>query len=750
MEASCIVFRFQGCISGIFASLDDSESALGGTDRLHDDLRLISAVFTDLDRFLLERTLNEGKHSFSIFSRSRGVNVETEKLRKMLENGRTKLQMNLRMLPSTFDVSIAHPGSGYTDLLIIFEDRLKQKSRDNGLVVSSALARQSVPTYGYLTPPISNPGLHLQADTDPDNDTVSVALSDIAKYCSTSPEPTTQKSLALLTKDTSSSAPPMDETTSYRIQPSASMTSDTATQLSMTHRANHTRTPIARPEGPASFKSVTQNSTLEQAVRAKDHRLIKELLEARTSPSGSPAQDVLHLAVSLCDLSAMRLLLRAGAYVDTQDCDGRTCLYFATECMFLAGAQLLLQHGADPNLRVHTHDSPFAASLVKGKEDFALFYLNNGAHVNALLENGNTPLIQALETTCDRDLVESMLKRGADSNHKNEHGETALFKAVSAGRPDHVTTLLEHHANADLPGPKHPGPKHVLWAAVRNQDILKILLERGASLRLAPGILELATSINNAEAVKLLLKHGADPNGKKDGIYTPLCSAIRDGRETLVDLLLQAGADPNWAALDCPILKCVSYRRPHLLSKILDAGADLKCCKGIVEACVATNEAECLGVLLQHGADVNGRSDSGKTTTAIKRNDNSMIEFLLQNGSDPAVRGQEWPVDLAVSDPQILEKLLEHMRTEKINKGALERAVMADQLQSVKLLLAQGIDVEDRNAEVFSALTTSIVTTVNPFFDTFLMRLAPTRMRQSSICRSSKPFAGIVQMTSRI
>ena len=33
-----------------------------------------------------------------------------------------------------------------------------------------------------------------------------------------------------------------------------------------------------------------------------------------------------------------------------------------------------------------------------------------------------------------------------------------------------------------------------------------------------------------------------DPNAKKDGIFTPLCTAIRDDRGQLVDILLAAGA----------------------------------------------------------------------------------------------------------------------------------------------------------------------------------------------------------------
>src|SRR6202012_1880325 len=105
----------------------------------------------------------------------------------------------------------------------------------------------------------------------------------------------------------------------------------------------------------------------------------------------------------------------------------------------------------------------------------------------------------------------------ADPNWKNGRGETALFKAINAERVDIVATLIEHGSNPNL-----PGPKHMLWPAPHlSPRSLEILLEKGADLNRAPGVLELATSINSLEAVTLLLKHGADPNVKKDGIFTP-------------------------------------------------------------------------------------------------------------------------------------------------------------------------------------------------------------------------------------
>ncbi|KAM0712545.1 hypothetical protein Q7P37_011642 [Cladosporium fusiforme] len=703
LELSCALLRVKSNIDGAVAGSTTHRTPSGSTDRLHDDLRLVSATFTDLDRFLITAYADEQKHSFSLFGRSRGLNAKTEKLQKALEQGQQKLQMTIGSVPLASELDIVDPGSGYTDLLTIFESRLKKKSTNIHLVVSAALERRDAPAEIVTASPFDRLESQVVTTSRDDCDVSSLSISDIAKYCPMSPEPSVRVSHTGSYKDIPL---PISRSTRYSEETMSAQAHDSVHSNSSRHKLEYSTIPNRTPRNNTSVTSHSQKASLVRAVRFKDHRLIQQLLESGLPPDGGLEQNLLQLAISNGDLDSVQLLLRHGAPADARDRAGLTPLYAATETMFLAGAQVLLHYGADPNLDVGAHsETPFASSLVEGRDHFARLYLDNGARVDTMLANGNTPLIQAIETAFDGSVIELMLKKGADPNRKNHHGETALFKAINADRLDYVTSLLEFKADPNL-----PGPKHMLWPSVHKLDILEIILEKGANLKLAPGILELATSINSIEAVTLLLRFGADPNAKKDGIYTPLCSAIRDDRGNLVDLLLQANADPNLAALDYPTVKCVTYHRPHLLPKILEAGADLKNPKGLVAACVENKEEECLKILLRYGADVNERGTSGNTalTTAIKHGDHNMVEILLQNGASPAVRGQEWPVNLAVADPTILARVLPHIKTANINKGALERAVMADQLESVKMLLAKGVDVEDRNGGVFSALTTSI------------------------------------------
>lgn len=159
------------------------------------------------------------------------------------------------------------------------------------------------------------------------------------------------------------------------------------------------------------------------------------------------------------------------------------------------------------------------------------------------------------------------------------------------------------------------------------------------------------------------------------------------------------------------MFKCITHHRPRILPKILAAGGKVNEPTGVVETAIASKEMEGLRILLEHGADVNGRAADGNTplTTAIRTDQMDMLDILLSHGANPATRGaREFPISMAVKNPTILAKLLPHIPANKIIKGALEQAVVAGQLESVKLLLAKGVSVEEKNGGVFSPLTTSI------------------------------------------
>ncbi|CAI7658716.1 unnamed protein product, partial [Penicillium glandicola] len=332
--------------------------------------------------------------------------------------------------------------------------------------------------------------------------------------------------------------------------------------------------------------------------------------------------------------------------------------------------------------------------------------LANSINLKDEMRDGTTLLIDTIRKRATQQVIEALLNSGCDPNRKDDHGKTALCEAVQTDQPSIVTALLNKDANPNL-----PGPEHVLWSAVHRPGCLRILLARGADVKKTPGLMEQATGVNNIDAVRILLQAGMDPNSKKDGIYTPLCSAIRDDRPDILALLLHHGADPNMMASEYPAWKCITHKRLYFLPDLVAAGADLRKPPGIVECAVQENNTEALHWLVgQGGANPNDRNERGHTamTTAIRKNRLEMVEWLLGNGADPNIRGKDWPIYMATESPSMLRLILPSITDLSAHKGVMEKAVHANQLEAVKLLMAAGASVEWKNGGVFSPLTTAL------------------------------------------
>jgi ankyrin repeat protein len=471
-----------------------------------------------------------------------------------------------------------------------------------------------------------------------------------------------------------------------------------------------------QPDGPlgSQWTPRQQNGSMQSsgkgaladAVYQKKHRVLEQMLDGGARADPGLEATMLRTAVQNRDIDSLALLLRYGANVDGPDKEDVTPLLAATEHSFFEGAKLLLKAGANPNLSAGPNsESSFCRAACDNRIDLVQLMLAHGGDVDLVMESGNTTLVQCMNKTVSPRLVEILLKSGGDANAKNGEGATALFQAIQVNRVDLMTVLLDNGANPNLPGPKHP-----LWPSTYKPKALQLMLSRGADCKKTPGIMELASSLKKLESIQILMQSGVSPNVRKDGIYTPLCSAIRDNSADIVTYLLEHGADPNLNAAEYPAFKCITHNRIHFLPQLLAAGVDLRKPKGIIETAVAHNNKEALLWLIDQGVSPNDRSPEGNTplTTAIREERIEMVELLLANGADPAIRGADWPLCMAVKHPAILKKLLAATPNPRAFRGIVEMAVVANQLESIKMLLSAGISVEDKNCGVFSPLTTAI------------------------------------------
>ncbi|KAI8935652.1 hypothetical protein NX059_007177 [Plenodomus lindquistii] len=475
-----------------------------------------------------------------------------------------------------------------------------------------------------------------------------------------------------------------------------------------THNSYKVESPTGAwaPRQSGGSKNVGGKGALVNAVEQRRHRVLEQLLDGGAKAEAHMEAAMLRIAAENLDVESITLLLRYGADANGFDREGVTPLYAVTRSQSLESAKTLLKHGADPNLSAGPDsESPLSMAAINNYVEFVQLYLAHGGNPDFVMENGSTALISAMNKTTSPRVVDMLLESGGDANAKNGEGTTALFQAIQTNRVDLMTVLLDHGANPNLPGPKHP-----LWPSTYHPKALQLLLERGADTKKAPGVMELAASLKKLESIKVLIANGVSPNLRKDGVYTPLCSAIRDNSADIVTYLLANGADPNFNAAEYPAFKCITHKRTQFLPQLVAAGADLHKPKGIIETAVKFNNKDVLVYLLDQGVSPNDRTSEGFTalTTAIRDDRGELVDILLSRGADPAIRGQDWPLCMAVKRPAILKKLLASTPNPRAFRGVVEMAVVANQLESIKLLLAAGVSVEDKNCGVFSPLTTAI------------------------------------------
>jgi len=147
-----------------------------------------------------------------------------------------------------------------------------------------------------------------------------------------------------------------------------------------------------------------------------------------------------------------------------------------------------------------------------------------------------------------RSQVKSLLEKGGeDIEALNKQGETCLFKAVCRGDKDIVQLLLEHGAD---PTERPPGAESNLHIASfqGNKKVLKLLIDKsqgrleGLNSR-GETPLYVALQGRHTSCIEILLEAGANPNARPPGKDSMLHITITNNSKSIAKLLLQKGVN---------------------------------------------------------------------------------------------------------------------------------------------------------------------------------------------------------------
>ena len=329
-------------------------------------------------------------------------------------------------------------------------------------------------------------------------------------------------------------------------------------------------------------------------------------------------EEALCIAVEDDAYASLDLLLEKGVSASAVSAQGHSALYTAARRGKTDIVELLLLHGAN----VHTLSWPKqctalwgAASAVDTRDNPNLsqsiteLLLSAGADPNARDEAGlGSTILFYISMLGKTGMIRLLLEKGALTNLRSRHNETALMVACKNGRSAATLLLLEKGADVNARCEFIGGYTTALYHAIRS-DLFAGLYST------------MNTRHYDVSIIRSLLAYGAAINGDAE-IEPSLSVAVWGGGATTcakIRTLLDAGADiekPNRAGFT-PLnqwLEGTSWRDEPVLVLLLDRGADPNKLNPsgktpLTHICSIETEyrigemVRILGILTSHGAD---------------------------------------------------------------------------------------------------------------------------------------------------
>jgi ankyrin repeat protein len=272
----------------------------------------------------------------------------------------------------------------------------------------------------------------------------------------------------------------------------------------------------------------------------------KLLLEAGADPNSSmmTGESLLMTAAHYGNVEIVRALLKAGADVDaTEPVRKQTPLMWAIDKNHTETALLLLEAGSDINAKTTFDFTPLMFAARNGETEVVKALLDRGADVNGTSKFMGTNLY---------------LREGVTDNTRNDPGYSVLQISVHRGHADVVDLLLEHGADPDY---DELGFTALLWACGSWESTLDGAFGirppkdsewyhmgglRDDKYRIIEALLKHDANAD-ARMTKAPTRFGFAPRGRPTGATPYILAAIAADAEAM-RLLVKYGADPTLVA----------------------------------------------------------------------------------------------------------------------------------------------------------------------------------------------------------
>ena len=298
---------------------------------------------------------------------------------------------------------------------------------------------------------------------------------------------------------------------------------------------------------------------------------------AKREPDGGESTP-LQCAARTGNLEVAQLLINAGADVNAKGKSGRTPLTFAVLSGYLDMTRLLIEKGADVNTQDAEGVSPLDYAAWQGSLDMVAMLHAHGALLNKpATQTGATPINEAAYRG-NTAAVQYLVQFHPNLDIPDKKGYGPLENAIRMGKEDSALLLLQAQPQLS---------ENALRMAVKKDEsrLIQELLRRkdGSLAMLQSGVtpLGLAASEGSVNVARLLLESGVEVDAmSKDGA-TPLEEASIRGITPIVLLLLDHGAKVNHVNNDSgatSLYAAAAFGRDEVVKLLLERGADPTLC----------------------------------------------------------------------------------------------------------------------------------------------------------------------------